>query len=86
MDEKKLSIEDVYGAIVAHRFLVQYLLTVHALETVDPIAKIREVIDTTIVSMTRLKVGALAPLIEKAAAELELIGQNLELRLSDPPK
>jgi hypothetical protein len=74
----------IYGTMVAHRLILQYLFAKVAETTPDPSAFVREIIATTITSMGSMAQGGepeINPLMRFAAEELELIGKNLELRL-----
>ena len=78
------SITHVYGTAIAHRLIMQFLFAKMAETKPDPAGFVREIIATTITSMAEMTQGGKSefqPLLSSAAAELELIGTNLELRL-----
>lgn len=75
----------IYGSTIAHRLLIQYLFAKVAQTAPDPVAFVKDILGTTLASMDGMTQGQepdFRPLLKLAATELELIGKNLELRLS----
>ena len=84
-DDSVKFLTQTYGAVVAHRLLLEYLLAKSAISTRDPVAYVREIIATTIVSMGELNLGEqneFDEILKSASRALELLGEHVELRLS----